>query len=217
MHTYIHSFIPGVCMRRFRKEADQLCCCPPLQFTIAYDVLVRGGLTVQSAYVGSSVHSKDSNDPHSSEFVTCSRGVKIVPDLRLPDLAGGKALDEYDAIVVPGGVKGAEILSANEDVVKLLSAFAAKGKVVACICAGSLAAKAAGIGKDNAITSHPSVKSELEKDYHYKEDRVVIANNLITSRGPGTAFEFALAIVEALVGKEKRDEISGPMILHPSL
>jgi protein DJ-1 len=122
-------------------------------------------------------------------------------------------LDEYDAIVVPGGAKGAEIISSNDDVVKLLSAFYGKGKVVACVCAGSLAAKAAGIGKDNAITSHPSVKSELEKDYRYQEDRVVIANNLITSRGPGTSFEFALALVEALVGKEKRDEIAGPMIL----
>lgn len=122
-------------------------------------------------------------------------------------------MDEYDAIVVPGGAKGAEIISSNDDVVKLLSAFYGKGKIVACVCAGSLAAKAAGIGMDNAITSHPSVKSELEKDYRYQEDRVVIANNLITSRGPGTSFEFALALVEALVGKEKRDEIAGPMIL----
>jgi protein DJ-1 len=59
-----------------------------------------------------------------------------LPDLRLPDLAGGKALEEYDAIVVPGGNKGAEIISSNEDVTKLIAAFYAKGKVVACICAG---------------------------------------------------------------------------------
>lgn len=189
---------------------------PLLQFTITYDVLVRGGIEVQSAFVGSSASAQDSQDPHGSEFVTCSRGVKIIPDLRLPDLAGGKALEQYDAIIVPGGVKGAETISQNDDVTKLLSAFAGKGKVVAAICAGSLAIKAAGIGKDNAITSHPSVKGELEKDYHYKDDRVVIADKLITSRGPGTAIEFALAIVEALVGKEKRVEITDPIILHPA-
>lgn len=85
------------------------------EYTITYDVLVRAGVTVQSALVGSSSTSVDPEAPHSAEYVTCSRGVKIVPDLRLPDLAGGKAL-EYDAIVVPGGAKGAETISNNEDV-----------------------------------------------------------------------------------------------------
>lgn len=135
----------------------------PCQFTITYDVLVRGGVEVQSAYVGSSEHAQDSQDPHGAAFATCSRGVKIVPDMRLPDLAGGKALEGYDAIIVPGGNKGAEIISSNNDVSQLLQAFYAKGKIVACICAGSLAAKAAGIGSDHAITSHPSVKEQLEK------------------------------------------------------
>ncbi|UZJ53535.1 hypothetical protein CBS101457_002855 [Exobasidium rhododendri] len=187
-----------------------------MEFTITYDILVRGGLNVKSAYVGSSAHSGE-EDPHGVPFVTCSRGVKIVPDLRLPDLAGGKALEEYDAIVVPGGNKGAEIISSNEDVAALLAAFYGKGKIVACICAGTLAIKAANVGKDTAVTSHPSVKAELEKDYTYKEERVVVAENLITSRGPGTTFGFALAIVEALAGKEKREEIEEPMVLPPTL
>ncbi|KAJ1033825.1 hypothetical protein NDA16_000035 [Ustilago loliicola] len=187
-----------------------------MEFTITYDILVRASITVQSALVGSSSSSPDPNSPHSAAYVTCSRGVRIVPDLRLPDLAGGKAL-YYDAIVVPGGAKGAEIIAANEDVQKLISAMYGKGKVVGAVCAGSLAVKAAGIGKDGGITSHPSVKAQLDKDYNYKEDRVVISNNLITSRGPGTSFEFALALVEALAGKEKREEIEPPMILPPSI
>lgn len=54
-------------------------------------------------------------------------------------------------------------------------------------------------------------------EYTYKEDRVVVADNLITSRGPGTAFEFALAIVDALVGKHKRTEIEPPMLLPPGI
>lgn len=109
-----------------------------MEFTIAYDVLVRGGIEVKSAFVGSS-ETGGTQNPHgqANDSVTCSRGVKIVPDMRLPELAGGKAL-EYDAIVVPGGNKGAETISKNEDVTKLLGAFYAKGKVVACICAGEL-------------------------------------------------------------------------------
>lgn len=152
---------------------------PRLKFTISYDTLVRGGVEAKSAYVGSSAHAQDSNDPHGSTFVTCSRGVRIIPDLKLPDLAGGKALEEYDALIVPGGAKGAEIISSHQDVQKLIKAFYAKGKIVACICAGmslsqaysssdlplsgSLAAKSAGIAHDSAITSHPSVKDQLTK------------------------------------------------------
>ncbi len=79
--------------------------------------------------------------------------------------------------------------------------------------AGSLAAKTAGIGLGGRITSHPSVRADLEKHYEYSEDRVVVAGNLVTSRGPGTAIEWALQIVEILAGKEKRDEVAGPMML----
>lgn len=132
------------------------------EYTITYDVLVRGGISVSSALVGSSSTSSTPESPHSAAYVTCSRGVKIVPDLRLPDLAGGKAL-EYDAIVVPGGAKGAETISANPDVQALLAAVYGNGKVVAAICAGSLAVKAAGVGSDAPITSHPSVKPQLDK------------------------------------------------------
>ena len=49
--------------------------------------------------------------------------------------------------------------------------------------------------------------------YIYSEERVVIDGRLVTSQGPGTTFEFALAIVELLVGKEKRDSLIGPMLL----
>lgn len=81
------------------------------------------------------------------------------------------------------------------------------------ICAGSLTAKTAGIAKGEKLTSHPSVKAELEKEYKYSEERVVVSQNLVTSRGPGTSLECALKIVEMLAGKERMDEVAGPMIL----
>jgi protein DJ-1 len=169
------------------------------EFVATYDVLARAGVRVQSVYVGSSSQSSESGgEPHGAALATCSRGVRIAPDLRLPDLAGGKGL-EYDALIVPGGNDGAATISANEDVQKLLSAAYGKGKVVAAICAGSLAIKAANIAPDSAITSHPSVKDQLSSDYRvsaacarhacccadsrraqYKEDRVVVAEKLIT-------------------------------------
>ncbi|CAO1627644.1 unnamed protein product [Parajaminaea phylloscopi] len=181
-----------------------------LEFVATYDVLVRAGAKVTSVFVGSS--SQQPSDPHGAEAAECTRGVRIVPDARLTDLAGGKAL-EYDAVVVPGGGPGSKTIAGNPDVQALLAKYYADGKVVAAICAGSLAIKESGIAQDSEITSHPSVKDELSKDYRYSEERVVVSDNLITSRGPGTAILFALTLVEKLFGKEKRDEVAEPMIV----
>lgn len=70
---------------------------------------------------------------------------------------------EYDAVVVPGGGPGAKTISESQDVQKLLAKYYADGKVVATICAGTLAVKTSGIAKDSEVTSHPSVKEELDK------------------------------------------------------
>ena len=65
------------------------------------------------------------------------------------------------------------------------------------------------------LTSHPSVQELLLSDtsFQYKEDSVVKDENLITSRGPGTAFEFAAAICEQLVGKSKTSSLISPLML----
>ena len=67
------------------------------------------------------------------------------------------------------------------------------------------------------MTSHPCVKQELEDSgqYSYSEARVCRDGMTITSRGPGSCFEFALAIVAALCGEEVVKEISAPMMLPP--
>jgi len=74
--------------------------------------------------------------------------------------------------------------------------------------------KSHGIGIGKSITSYPSVKAEVMEGayYKYKEDPVVIDGDLITSRGPGTALEFSLAIVEKLFGKEKATEVGRGML-----
>jgi protein DJ-1 len=68
------------------------------------------------------------------------------------------------------------------------------------------------------VTSHPAVKNDIVAEgWDYRDDRVVTSGNVITSRGPGTAILFALTLVEAAVGKEKRDEVQGPMITAEAL
>ncbi|XP_013791316.1 glutathione-independent glyoxalase DJR-1.1-like, partial [Limulus polyphemus] len=89
------------------------------------------------------------------------------------------------------------------------------GRLIAAICAAPIALKSHGIGVKKSLTSHPSKQSEMEDGgiYTYSDERVVVDGQLITSRGPGTAFEFALAVVEKLMGKDKANSLIPPMLL----
>ncbi|KAJ3711239.1 class I glutamine amidotransferase-like protein [Lentinula guzmanii] len=173
-----------------------------MEFTITYDTLVRAGVTCQSAFV------------HDDEFVSPvaakgSRGIRIMPDVYFePDASGP---DKFDALIIPGGAKGAETISKNTSVQALVREYLSKEKLVGMICAGSMAALTSGLPKQ-PLTSHPSVKTQLESEFSYSEDPVVVSSNLITSRGPGTAFPFAFKLVELLCGTEKRKEVHGPMV-----
>ncbi|KAJ2159566.1 hypothetical protein GGF46_002928 [Coemansia sp. RSA 552] len=179
-----------------------------MEAVITVDVLRRAGVQVTLLAVGAEAGP-----------VTCSRGVKIMPDAYIGD--DSVKIGSFDAAVVPGGMGGAEVLAQHAQVRSILAEFLAQRKLVAAICAGTLAIKAAGIqGKVPGplrVTSHPSVRDQLEHDFAYSEDRVVVDRNLVTSRGPGTTFEFALRLVSLLVGADKAREVAGPMMLGFSL
>ncbi|KAI9288873.1 class I glutamine amidotransferase-like protein [Umbelopsis sp. AD052] len=185
-----------------------------MEFVIPVDVLRRAEITVTTAGVGLK----------NGTYAECSRGVKILPDVEAEHIGVSwnqllwiGLIEDFDAIIIPGGVGGAKILSESVLVQKLVSSFYERQKIVAFICAGTLVAKSAGVPEGHKVTSHPSVKEQLEDVYKYSEDRVVVDQNVITSRGPGTAFLFALTIVEQLVGKQVVDKISPPMILSNAL
>lgn len=171
-----------------------------METVITADVLRRAKITVVIAGLD------------SAQAVECSRQVKIVPDTSL-DIAAQQG--PYDVIILPGGGGGAKRLSESPKVQQLLQTQEARGQYIAAVCAAPTALLAHGIAKGKQITSHPSVKSALEEsgNYRYTEARVSRDGTVITSRGPGTCFEFALAIVTALVGEEKATEIAKPMIL----
>ena len=126
-------------------------------------------------------------------------------------------------MVIPGGGPGSKTFCQSEDVLRLIREFRNEKKYVAAICAGTTAlvesiksVHAEGeAARKCKVTSHPSVKQEIIDagwEYADEKERVVINGKIITSRGPGTAFLFALTIVETLAGKARRDEVQGPMI-----
>jgi len=142
-----------------------------------------------------------------------SRGIYIVPDIYFELSLCGP--DKHDLLVIPGGAQGAETISKHPSVQEIVRRYIEQGKLVGMICAGSLTALTAKL-PFQPLTSHPSVRSLLEKDFEYLEESVVVSDNLITSRGPGTTFPFVLTLVELLCGQEKREEIRGPMVFPPN-
>ncbi|KAJ7349673.1 class I glutamine amidotransferase-like protein [Mycena albidolilacea] len=179
-----------------------------MEFTITYDTLVRAGVACCSAFVPAA------NASVERPYATGSRGIRIMYDAVFGD-SKQFLPSSYDALVIPGGAKGAETMSTNLTVQNLVRDFLAQDKIVGMICAGGQAALTTKLPRQ-PLTSHPSVKAQLENDFEYSEEPVVVSNKLVTSRGPGTAFPFALTLVELLCGADKRAEVRAPMVFPPN-
>jgi protein DJ-1 len=104
-------------------------------------------------------------------------------------------------------------LAESAAVGQLLKDFERSGRVVAAICAAPSALQAHGVFAGRHLTSYPSFHGQLASHGSVEPDRVVQDGNLITSQGPGTAFEFALAVVAKLVGKERAMQVREPLLL----
>lgn len=142
--------------------------------------------------------------------VTCSRGVKITAD----KLISEAARTQHDLIALPGGMPGAERLRDSEPLNKLLQEQQSSGRAYAAICATpAVFLEAKGMLKGKAATAHPAFADKLSNQTAVQQ-RVVVDGSLTTSRGPGTAFEFALALVKQLYGEEKMREVAGPMVMY---
>ena len=89
-----------------------------------------------------------------------------------------------------------------------------EGRLVAAVCAAPTALLAHGVFKGKKLTSYPAFKDKLEADYVYTEADVEEDGNLVTSRGPGTSFKFALALVKRLVSEEKAAEVAKAMLVQ---
>lgn len=135
------------------------------------------------------------------EEVKSTHNVIIKSDKKISD-----EIKEYDMIVFPGGLPGADNLAKNEKVVELVKYFNNEKKYIAAICASpATVLSAAEIEEDRYITSYPGEEFETMLDKsNYVEELVVVDENLITSRGPATTLLFAYKIVDVLGGDSER-------------
>lgn len=110
-------------------------------------------------------------------------------------------IDEYDMIVIPGGMPGASNLCGCSELIDALKRFDASRKFIGAICAGPIVLKVAGISAGRSLTSYPAEKyRQMFADSDYREETVVIDGNIITSRGPACTLPFAYAVVDFLGG-----------------
>jgi len=120
---------------------------------------------------------------------------------------------EYDMVVLPGGMPGAANLDGDGRIRELLQQMASRGKFTTAICAAPIALANAGVLNGKKATSYPGFVDTMDlPDVTYTGEAVEQDGKVITSRGPGTAMDFALELIDALQGADKRAEVEGPLL-----
>lgn len=139
-----------------------------------------------------------------------SHGIALEADVTLD------AVDpaEFDMIALPGGMPGTTHLMQDERVLAAVRALHARGRTTAAVCAAPMVLAAAGVLDGVPVTSHPSVRGRLGQADVRDGPRVLRSGNVVTSQGPGTSLEFALALVEELVGEPVARELRGAMLVR---
>lgn len=164
-----------------------------IEMVALVDTMRRGGVDVVTAGV-------DGKAPIGAH------GISVVADCAIGEVFA----DGFDMIVLPGGYKNTMTLAENAAVQALIKEFDAKGKFVSAICAAPIALDRAGVLKDE-YTCYPGVPDAI-KSSKFVEKTVVESDNVLTSRGPGTAICFGLYIVEKLMDRETAEAVKEAMI-----
>jgi 4-methyl-5(b-hydroxyethyl)-thiazole monophosphate biosynthesis len=166
-----------------------------MEAVIIIDVLRRAGIVVRVAGL-------------TGEPIVASRNVRLIPDCSIAEVTA----DACDAVVLPGGNAGTEALAGDERVIELLKAVSRQGKLVAAICAAPKILLKAGLLDQKRVTSYPGALDPQHSGYEYCEDLVVKDGQVVTSRGPGTALDFSLFLVECLEGVSVRHKVEAPLM-----
>lgn len=137
-----------------------------------------------------------------------SRKTVIVPDTNLAAVMH----DDFDMMVLPGGQPGSTNLNADPRVHQLLTRISNGGGYMAAICAAPLVLASAGLLKGKKGTSYPgALSAAFMAEMDYQEKAVVQDGTVITSRGPGTAMDFSLLLVEILTDKKVRSRVESAL------
>lgn len=171
--------------------------CEEVEAVTLIDLLRRADITVITASLG------------EQRQVKASRGVQLVADVTLEAVM----YDGFDMIILPGGQPGTDNLNADPRIHGTLKRLAQNNKAVAAICAAPLVLAEAGLLENKTATCYPGVLNAKDwPSISLTQDQVVIDGKVLTSRGPGTAMDFALSIIEFLIDKPARLEVEAGLV-----
>lgn len=160
------------------------------------DVLRRASVEIQTVGI-------------SSKTATGSHGIPVICDITANQLP---FTDEFDMIILPGGMPGSSNLDSDKSVDKYIKIASENDKFICAICAAPFILGKRGLLKDKKATCFPSFEKYLEGAY-VTDAGVVRDGKIITGRAMGSAHDFAFTILEALKGKESADQIKKSIIL----
>jgi protein deglycase len=168
-----------------------------IELSCITDTLRRAKLDVTLATVNKSKH------------VVLARGLKIEADTLIESVKDST----FDAIAIPGGMPGATNLANCATLTAILQSHHAHGKLLAAVCASpAVVLEAHGLIGDRKAVCFPAFIDKLR--HPVKDARVVVDGTLITSAGPGTSIEFALAIVAHLVSQDVAHKLAEQMLVR---
>lgn len=165
--------------------------CEEMEVVIPSDLAVRAGLDVVMAGI-------------EGIDITGSHGISLIADCEIVDIA-----DEiFDAVIIPGGMPGAENIANNEVAMEVIQRHADKDKLICAICAApGVVLGDTRILDDRMVTCYPGFEKHFNRTVTYIEDKVAVSGNVITAKGPGVAFLFGREILKALLGEVVADKV----------
>lgn len=160
------------------------------------DILRRGNVSAGFVTVGPETR------------VTGAHGITLMADLTFQEAD----YETCEMILLPGGMPGTKNLGAHGDLIKKIKEFNQQKKLLGAICAAPMVFGQAGILNGRNATIYPGMEACIDRAKPSTE-RVVVDGHIITSRGPGTAMDFALAALEALQGKDVVENLRKDLVL----
>lgn len=170
--------------------------CEELEAVTIIDLLRRADISVITASLG-------------TLNLTASRGTHLMADTELDNVI----YNEFDMVVLPGGLPGADNLNNDHRVHAVLKRVYQEGGAVAAICAAPRVLAKSGLATGKTISCYPgSIDSNDWPNISITDKAVVVDDRIITSRGPGTAMDFALTLIEYLNGRTTRDQVENALV-----
>lgn len=171
--------------------------CEELEAVTLIDLLRRADITVTTASLS-----------HQAQL-TASRHVRLIADTLLDDVV----YDEFDMLLMPGGQPGTSKLDDDHRIHAIIKRLHHGDKYLAAICAAPMVLASSGVLDGKRATSYPgALDPEKWPDITISDDPIVIDGKILTSRGPGTAMDFALTIIETLTDKPTRDRVEASLV-----